>query len=191
MIAEVVRIDPAHAAATTRAIQIKDNVQDHHMLVLEALQARDWETLEYSSPVAWYRDVANPEHVPPQIRGAIALAFRDEGYSLRAIGSELHVSKNTVARDLVSHDGTADRITGADGKDYPAQRRAPELAERPKDRAERLEREAWFQSQAALGRPGFVTGTPAVAQQPVVAQQAENHTPHCPTCICYGPEAAS
>jgi predicted transcriptional regulator len=180
-LAEIVHIDPAQAAARQRITQIQDNIQDHHVLVLEALQARDWETLNYSSPVAWYRDIASPEQVSPQIRASIVLALRDEGYSLRSIGSELHVSKNTVARDLVSHDGTADRITGADGKDYPAQRRAPELAERPKDRTERLEREAWFQRQAALDTPGFVIGTP------VVAQRAED-TPHCPTCSCYGAE---
>jgi hypothetical protein len=167
------------AAAEQRKIAIMDNIQDHYALVTDALKAGDWRTLGYDSPAAWYRHVASSEHVAPEIRGALVRALRDEGFSLRSIGSELRISKNTAARELgqVSHDGTPARVTGQDGKSYPAGWKQPrELeqvshAETPDQKrkeiyaalqqaAERLlaRREHDAIVDAMLARPGMVEG---------------------------------
>ena len=110
------------AAAERRAEQIRGNVADHVQLIAEGLEAKDWRTLGYDSPAGWYAAITDYHEVPVEIRRRLIAALRAEGYSLRGIGVELALSKDTVRRELgqVSQDETPGRVTGSDGKSYPA-----------------------------------------------------------------------
>jgi hypothetical protein len=110
--------------AAGRADQIRANWAQHVELVIAGLEAGDWETLGYQSPAAWYKDLTDVGQMPPEVRQRLADAMRGQGWSLRSIADELGVGKDTVARDLaqVSHGETPGRVTGADGKTYPASR---------------------------------------------------------------------
>lgn len=109
-------------AADRRRKQIRANTRDRIELITTELEAGDWRTLGHVSPVHWYAELTDFILAPASVRRRLAEALRAEGYSLRSIATELDVSSSTVARDLgqVSRDETPERITGADGKTYPA-----------------------------------------------------------------------
>ena len=78
---------------------------------------------------------ADRRHLTPEQRKAAAATLREEGHSLRAIGGALGVSEGTIRADLKQVRSathlTPDRVTGRDGKTYPA---------RPKPRRRRTKR---------------------------------------------------
>jgi transposase len=122
--------------ANRRATAIRSNTRDRVELITMGLEHGDWRTLGYESPHKWYAALTDMMLAAPEIRRRLVAALRAEGYSLRGIASQLVVDKNTVARDLaeVSHDGTPERVTGTDGKTYPASQPLkvmPEPAEQP------------------------------------------------------------
>jgi hypothetical protein len=102
-------------AAQARARSLRANVERRAELLAEGLEARDWETLEFESPAAWYFAVCDPGHASPEVRRRLVAALDAEGYSVRGMAAELDISKSTVQRDLeadsgsevpVSHNGT-------------------------------------------------------------------------------------
>lgn len=121
-------------AAQHRADRIRKSFGEALDVVARAIEARDWETLGFDSPGAWWADLTDLGKVKPLVRQRLVSALRREGYSLRRIAAELEISKDTAARDAaqVSHDetpGQPERITGADGKSYAASRPEPEESE--------------------------------------------------------------
>jgi hypothetical protein len=107
--------------ARSRATKIRTNTRERVRLITEGLEDGDWRELGYDSPAAWYAELTDYMLAPAEIRRRLAAALRAEGWSLRGIATELDVSKTTVERDLeVSHSGTPEKVTGADGKSYPA-----------------------------------------------------------------------
>jgi hypothetical protein len=71
---------------------------------------------------------ADRRQLTEEQRRAVAVALRPE-HSLRAIGGALGVSATQVQRDLAGvTDVTPERVTGLDGKSYPASRPAPVAA---------------------------------------------------------------
>lgn len=99
--------------------------------IAAAYAARDWATLGYESFDA-YREGEFGEPrlklTPDERREAVA-ELRLGGMSQRAIGSVLGVSQSSVRDDLAQLSTSTqlpETVTGADGKDRPATRPAPE-----------------------------------------------------------------
>lgn len=164
---EIARFGPSEdrAAATevvnadSRRRDIRSNTRKRIELITVGLERGDWRTLGYESPAAWYAELTDFMLAPAGIRRRLVEALHAEGYSLRRIATELDVSKTTVERDLddagVSRDETPERVTGADGKSYPA-----------RSTTIRIEPE-----------PGRLEHDEA---EPVTVMWQ----PHCPTCTC-------
>jgi transposase len=156
--------------AKHRADLIRGNVADHVQLVTEGLEAGDWRTLGFDTPASWYAAITDYHEIPVEIRRRLITALRAEGYSLRRIGVELAVSKETVARALSRNETTElpERIIGASGKSYPASR--PRVVEQVTDEQ--------FEQQL----PERVTGTdgksyparrPHVVVEPITDEELE------------------
>lgn len=117
------------AIAEERARLLRQGLEEHLDLLATAVEEEDWRTLEYDSVGAWYADVVDIEKISVKVRRRLIVALRGEGQSLRAIATTLQTSKDTVQRELraatgedMSQPATPDRVTGADGKSYPATR---------------------------------------------------------------------
>lgn len=165
--------------AEQRAERIRANTKVRFRLVAEGLEAGDWRVLGFASPAAWYAALTDFTVASPEVRKRLVEALRAEGYSLRGIATELDVSKSTVERDLtqVSHDGTPDRVNGADGKTYPAsipKTSGPETNPVTSTPAQIRSSIAYLDHALAIARRA-AGGT---------VQPAE-HKPHCHTCTCY------
>jgi transposase-like protein len=172
-------------AADGRARKIRANTRERIQLITWGLEAGDWRTLGYDSPAAWYAELTDYNKlIPPDVRRRLVAALRNQGYSLRGIASELDVSKDTVARDLagvsrdeVSHGETPDRVTGTDGKTYPASRPVSEP-------------ERWAKIAEPEPEPVGITIETGRVAKPVEpdtesVKTVVRHLPHCPTCTCY------
>lgn len=83
-------------------------------------------------------------HLTAAQRRSVVAALREQGHSTRAIANAVGVDKKQVQRDLeeVGTVSPPDRVTGKDGKSYPATRRAPKQptsGRQPRaDRAEQI-----------------------------------------------------
>lgn len=87
--------------ARRRVEQIRGNVEDIKVLVVEAYRARDWETLGYATWAEYCtEEFGGTIAIPREERGDVVFTLRDAGLSTRAIGAAIGVSKDTVARDL-------------------------------------------------------------------------------------------
>jgi hypothetical protein len=158
--------------ADNRRRKIRANTRDRIEVITVGLERGDWRTLGYESPAAWYAELTDFMLAPADIRRRLAAALQGEGYSLRRIATELDVSKSTVERDLadaeVSRDETPGRVTGSDGKSYPARNTTIRIKPEP-DPA------------------GYDEAEP----EPAPAAGMPVRLPHCPTCTCFGPDGGA
>ncbi|MGH3599122.1 MAG: hypothetical protein ACRDQH_02400 [Pseudonocardiaceae bacterium] len=92
---------PALIAARRRAEQIRTHVEDVKGLIVEAYQARDWETLGYANWADYCTDeFGGTIAIPREERGDVVFTLRHAGLSTRAIGAAIGVAHDTVRRDL-------------------------------------------------------------------------------------------
>ncbi len=83
----------------------------------------------------------NRRHLTADQRQQVVVNLREQGWSLRRIGEKLDVSYKTVERDLAVTNVTPERVTGKDGKSYPAQQ--PEK-QQPWQNIYRSESNEWY-----------------------------------------------
>lgn len=151
--------------AVARAERIRAGIRslaDLQQDIVDAYQARDWETLDYSS---WESYVsAEFGHAMPRLereeRRELVVNLRAEGLSTRAIASATGTHKDTVRNDLSDvsggenspPDGGADAapVTGLDGKQYTAQ---PMSQTRQEDQTEEEIEESRLQTKQKQRRP--------------------------------------
>lgn len=136
----------------------------------EAYEHRDWVTLGYPD---WdtYCEKEFTERklkLKGEARERAVLSLRNAGMSIRAIGSALGVSPNTVQSDLSQTDTPA-AITGADGKTYPATKPAAPPRGGPEDEPEADEPEAPMDSPPPSGPGAEEEGVPADDERPASA----------------------
>lgn len=69
---------------------------------------------------------ADRRHLTTEQRRDMVAHLREQGHSTTAIGAALGVDQSTVSRDLqaMQPHNLPDRVTGADGKSYPAKKKA-------------------------------------------------------------------
>lgn len=91
--------------AKRRFDQIVQGVNDQADLIALAIEERDWETLGYDSLRDWYTNVASYNRVKPEIQRRLVEALKAQGYSFRAIGEHLNISKDTAQRALTGKSG--------------------------------------------------------------------------------------
>lgn len=109
--------------STARALtdQLRQSLAISWELLVEAYQRRAWAALGYESWDA-YTDAELGEtrlRLPREQRREVVQSMTEAGMSVRAIGSALGVSKNTVTADQVSQTGTPDEVVDAELVDEP------------------------------------------------------------------------
>lgn len=132
-------------------------VDGHHRLrAWNELRAEGAEVPEYPREVRRYRDDSERiahvlalnlyrRHLSHEQRAELVATLRETGWSLRRIGKVIGADPETVRRDLAGAAfATPDRVLGADGKSYLAQREhggpVPNFAPIPSGEVPRLDR---------------------------------------------------
>jgi hypothetical protein len=124
--AEVVA-DLTEAEATALTKRIREWVREYPIEdVKAAFRGRVWLALGYDSWQEWCDHEFDGFHLSVPQRREVVEELHKAGMSNRAIADAVGVSRETVNRDM-SSGGTnvspgADRVTGPDGKSYPAKR---------------------------------------------------------------------
>ncbi len=125
---------------------------------MDELRAEGAEIPEYPREVRRYADDSERlahvlalnlyrRHLSRERRAELVVFLRETGWSLRRIGGVIGADAETVRRDLAGVAfATPDRVLGADGKSYPAQREhdgpVPSFAPIPSGELPRLDRRA-------------------------------------------------
>lgn len=151
-------------------------IDGHHRVRIADELGKPYKTIEHWAAGDFHaKELARTlnedrRQLPIAERRQVVADLREQGHSLRAIGGALGVSKDTVAKDveqvstprhlpeapkvasidtnLVSVDTTPERVTGTDGKSYPAKRQMPELD--PAEKARRARESQQFQAHLNL-----------------------------------------
>lgn len=108
---EVLNAEPL-LDARHRVEQIRSKVEDIKTLVVEAYQARDWETLGYAN----WADYCTSEFggtivIPREERGDVVFTLRDAGLSTRAISAAFDIPRSTVSDLSRVRDRTPEPVT--------------------------------------------------------------------------------
>lgn len=114
------------AQARATASQIRQGIHTYLStlaLIARANKEQHWKVLGYESWQSYVDGEFGAERLklPAEHRRKAVEELRLAGLSVRAIGSAVGVSTNTVLKDL-SQSETPDEITGTDGKTYAASR---------------------------------------------------------------------
>lgn len=103
--------------------------------IADAYAHRDWATLGYDSWFGYVEGEFGTElkALTRTERPEAVADLRRQGMSTRQIGTALGVAQTQVQRDLaqVNTNGSPDKVTGADGKTYPATKPQPAPAPEP------------------------------------------------------------
>lgn len=115
----------------TEARELTDCIIEHVLAAAEdiatAHQRRAWSALGYATWEAYCDAEFVRLALSREQRSEMVAALNAQGMSQRSIASAVGVDRDTVSRDLRSGGGfpPPDRVTGADGRSYPAARPTP------------------------------------------------------------------
>lgn len=167
------------ATARQRAERIRADLAGYTRMrqdIADAYACRDWLALGYDTWFAYLEGEFGPElqqlaRDRGERRQAVA-DLRGQGLSTRQIGAVTGVDPKTVRNDLaeVGTSPQPERVTGSDGKTYPAKKPAPETA---KPDTVRIRAHAWqimhpdAHVWIATSRIGIEYHQPAVPGAPV------------------------
>ena len=114
--------------ARTLTEEIKTAVAMTWDLIVDAYKRKAWSALGYSSWADYCEGEFNASRLrlPRDERSEVVAALSGVGMSVREIAAATGESKSTVSRELAGvPNGTPERVLGADGKSYQAQKPAP------------------------------------------------------------------